>query len=219
MARPSDPRHQNSIGFGTPMSCPTSCGAQKTGCLSRFRQSSGGATAVEFALVMPLFILVFIEILQGGLYVFCYAALEKATADSSRTIMIGALTDTASTANGFRSAVVCRNLIAGLSCGNIVTSLQTTTLAGSGGGYSVFVSPDEKSLVPVPMDNAQTAYCTGAPGTYGYIQVFYAVPVFSPVWIALKLNTTWNGTSVVFARAAVAFRNEPFTTASVSTGC
>lgn len=196
-----------------------SCGAKKTGWVGRFRRSSSGATAVEFALVMPLFILVFVEILQGGLYVFCYAALEKATADASRTIMIGALTDTASTANGFRSSVVCANLIAGLSCNNIVTNLQTTTLTGSGGGYSVFVSPDEKSLVPVPMNNSQTAYCTGAPGTYGYLQVFYAVPVFSPVWIALKLGTTWNGTSVVFARAAVAFRNEPFTTASVSTGC
>jgi Flp pilus assembly protein TadG len=215
MARPSDPRHQNSIGFGTLMSC----GAKKKGWMSRFRRSSSGATAVEFALVMPLFILVFVEILQGGLYVFCYAALEKATADTSRTIMIGALTDTASTSNGFRTSVVCANLIAGLSCNNIVTSLQTTTLTGAGGGYSVFVNAAETSLVPVTMDNSQTAYCTGGPGTYGYIQVFYAVPLFSPIWIALKMGTPWNGSSVVFARAAVAFRNEPFTTASVSSGC
>ncbi|WP_272481509.1 TadE/TadG family type IV pilus assembly protein [Methylobacterium goesingense] len=196
-----------------------SCALKKKGWLCRFRRASGGATAVEFALVMPLFIMVFVEILQAGLYVFCYAALEKATADTSRTIMIGALTDAASTANGFRNSVVCTKLIAGLSCDNIVTSLQTTTLSGSGGGYSVFVSPDERSLKPVAMDNSQTSYCTGAPGTYGYIQVFYAVPVFSPLWITLKLSSPWKGGSAVFARAAVAFRNEPFTTASVSTGC
>ncbi|MGU3359672.1 TadE/TadG family type IV pilus assembly protein [Methylobacterium sp. M6A4_1b] len=196
-----------------------SCELKKKGWVRRFRRASGGATAVEFALVMPLFILVFVEILQAGLYVFCYAALEKATADTTRTIMIGALTDSASTATGFRNSVVCTKLIAGLSCDNIVTSLQTTTLSGSGGGYSVFVSPDERSLVPVTMDNGKTSYCTGAPGTYGYIQVFYAVPVFSPLWIALKLSSPWKGGSAVFARAAVAFRNEPFLNPNFPTVC
>lgn len=215
MARPSDPRQRNSIDPGTLMSRPV----QKKGWLRGFCRASDGATAVEFALVMPLFILVFVEILQGGLYVFCYAALEKATADATRTIMVGALPNSASTAAGFRNSVVCPKLIAGLACDNIVTSLQTTTLSGSGGGYSVFVSPDEKSLVPVTMDNDRTPYCTGAPGTYGYIQVFYAVPVFSPLWTALNLSTNWNARSVAFARAAVAFRNEPYVNGGVTTGC
>ncbi|MDB5647221.1 TadE/TadG family type IV pilus assembly protein [Methylobacterium sp.] len=189
------------------------------GPVRNFRRASHGATAVEFALVMPLFVLILVEILQGGLYIFCYAALEKATADASRTVMLGALTNSSNTASGFRASVVCSNLIAGLSCNNIVTSLQTTTLSGSGLGYSKFVSADEKSLVVVPMDNSKTDYCTGAPGTYGYLQVFYAVPAFSPIWIALGSTTQWNGARVVFTRAAVAFRNEPFTTPSVSTGC
>ncbi|MCJ2044807.1 pilus assembly protein [Methylobacterium sp. J-078] len=184
-----------------------------------FRRSSDGATAVEFALVIPLFCLLLIEIFQGGLYIFCTAALEKATSDASRAVMIGALSASASTASGFRTSVVCANLIAGLSCDNVVTSLQTTTLSGSGTGFSKFVSADELSLVPVTMNNAQTDYCTGAPGTYGYIQVFYAVPVFSPIWRTLANATDWNGAKVVFTRAAIAFRNEPYTTANVATGC
>ncbi|MCJ2035380.1 TadE/TadG family type IV pilus assembly protein [Methylobacterium sp. J-068] len=189
------------------------------GRVRRFGRTSGGATAVEFALVMPLFMLVFVEILQGGLYIFCYAAIEKATFDASRSVMLGALTSAASTSDGFRNSVVCANLIAGLSCTNVVVSLQTTMLTGTGTGYSGFVNADETGLATVAMDNSQTQYCTGAPGTYGYLQVFYAVPVFSPIWIALGNVTKFRGSSVVFTRAAVAFRNEPFTTTSVSTGC
>lgn len=193
-----------------------------TGRLSRrgdFWRSKDGATAVEFALVIPLFILLLIEILQGGLYVFCSAAIEKATGDAGRAVMLGALPGTASSAEGFRNTVVCANLLAGLSCGNIVASLQTTTLSGSGTGYAKFVSADEKGLATTTMDNSTSAYCPGAPGTYGYIQVFYAVPVFSPLWATLAGTTTWNGNTVVFARSALAFRNEPFLSASVSTGC
>lgn len=182
-------------------------------------RAQGGATAVEFALLIPVFVLLLIEILQGGLYVFCAAAVEKATSDAGRSVMIGALPTTASTAQGFRNNVVCANLLAGLSCSNIVTSLQTTTLTGSGTGYSKFVTTDETRLIPLAMDNSQTEYCTGAPGTYGYIQVFYAVPVFSPLWSAAASAVTWNGSRVVFTRAALAFRNEPFTTTSISTGC
>jgi Flp pilus assembly protein TadG len=215
MAIPIDPKDGTWTGR-RPAARPWS-GAK--GRCRQFGRTSSGATAVEFALVMPLFMLILVEILQGGLYVLCYAAIEKATADASRSVMLGALTSTAATSDGFRTSMVCANLIAGLSCSNIVVSLQTTTLTGTGTGYSKFVSADEKSLATIPMDNSQTQYCTGAPGTYGYIQVFYAVPVFSPVWIALGNTTNFNGATVAFTRAAVAFRNEPFTTTSVSTGC
>ncbi|WP_019903246.1 TadE/TadG family type IV pilus assembly protein [Methylobacterium sp. 77] len=184
----------------------------------RFGASRSGATAVEFALVGPLFFLALVEILQGGLYLFCSAAIDKATADAGRVIMLGALDANSASANGFRSNALCGNLLAGLSCDNVVTSLQSTTLGGTGGGYAIFVQSDERGLVSVPMDNSQTSYCTGAPGTYEYLQAFYAVPVFSPIWTVLN-STTWNGKTVVFARAAATFRNEPFTSASVSSGC
>ncbi|NEU13087.1 hypothetical protein G3T14_13185 [Methylobacterium sp. BTF04] len=186
--------------------------------MSRFYKSKSGSTAVEFALVVPLLILLMIEILQGGLYIICSAAIEKATADAGRSVMLGALTSASATSSGFRKTMVCGNLIAGLSCDNVVTSLQGTTLSGSGTGYSAFINATESALIPVTMDNSTASYCTGAPGTYEYLQVFYAVPIFSPIWKALGAST-WNGNTVAFARAAAAFRNEPFTSASVTSGC
>lgn len=70
----------------------------------------------------------------------------------------------------------------GLSCGNIVTSLQTALIGNGYPGYTAFVKSDLSSLVPVAMDNGQTSYCVGAPGAYQYLQTFYAVPLISPVW-------------------------------------
>lgn len=183
-----------------------------------FRFSQSGATAVEFALVVPLLIMAMVEILQGGLYLFCYTAIEHATANSTRAILVGSLPSTASTSSGFRTYVVCNNLISVLSCDNVVTSLQAVNLGATGTGYSAFVNADESGLIQTVKNNATTSYCPGAPGTYEYLEVFYAVPLFSPIWRAVN-STVWNGSTVTFARAAAAFRNEPFTSASVSTGC
>src|SRR4051812_27531485 len=98
----------------------------------RFGAARSGATAVEFALVGPLFLLALVEILQGGLYLFCSAAISKATTDAGRVVMLGALDSNSASADGFRSNSVCGNLLAGLSCSNVVTSLQSTTLGGTG---------------------------------------------------------------------------------------
>ncbi|WP_082508133.1 TadE/TadG family type IV pilus assembly protein [Methylobacterium sp. Leaf113] len=214
-ARIIDPDRQTSGAATTVLPFATRCKRRLYG----FRRSASGATAVEFAMVMPLFMLVFVEILQCGLYIFCYAAVEKATADASRAVMLGALTQDASTANGFRKTVFCTKLIAGLSCDRIITSLQTTTLTGSGGGFAAFINPEETGLVPVVMDKDRTPYCPGAPGTYGYIQVFYPVPVFSFLWLGLNLGTDSTFGKVSYARAAIAFRNEPFTTRNVQVPC
>jgi Flp pilus assembly protein TadG len=177
-----------------------------------------GATAVEFALVAPLLFLAMLEILQGGLYLYCSASLERATATAARAIMIGGLSSGAATAAGFRTGVLCPALMPGLPCANVVTSLQTAAVGQGGAGYGAFVTPDLSGLVPVTMDNARTSYCAGAPGVYQYLQAFYAVPLISPLWRAAA-GVSWNESTVVFVRSAAAFRNEPYTGASVTTNC
>ncbi len=94
--------------------------------------------------------------------------------------MVGALGTDSATADGFRSAEIRPQLGIGLTCANIVTSLKTAD--PSAGGYYAFVKPDESGLVAVPMNNGATAYCPGKPGSYEYLQIFYALPVFSPIW-------------------------------------
>lgn len=175
-----------------------------------------GATALEFAFVAPILFSAMLEILQGGFYLYCSAALERATATAARTIMVGGLTPAARDGAGFRASVLCPALMPGLSCNNVVTSLQTTGLPYP--GYGLFVTRDDSALLPVPMDNSQTSYCAGAPGAYQYLQVFYAVPLISPLWRA-SVGITWNASTVVFVRSAGAFRNEPYTGLSVQTTC
>lgn len=181
------------------------------------RQESG-VSAVEFAMIAPVALLTIIEILQAALFIYFSAALDIATARTARQIMIGGLDSSASTADGFRNAVLCANLLPGMTCNSVVSQLQTTAEGYYGGGYAIFVKPDKTGLIPVTMDNTRTSYCVGGPKAYQYLQVFYALPVFSPVW-RLALSTSWNGSQVSFVRSAAAFRNEPYTSASVTTGC
>jgi hypothetical protein len=42
-----------------------------------------------------------------------------------------------------------------------------------------------------------------------YIQVYYGMPVFSPIWWAVA-SQTWNGATVHFVGASAAFKNEPY---------
>lgn len=52
--------------------------------VSRWRRNQAGATAVEFALVAPLFIALLFGILQGGLLLWTQLALQQATERAAR---------------------------------------------------------------------------------------------------------------------------------------
>lgn len=184
----------------------------------KFLRDRRGATALEFAFVGPIVIFAIVEISQAGLYVVQQTTIESATSRAARRIMVGGLDSGAADAAGFRTKVLCPLMIVG-SCDSVITHLQTARLDNGSGGYRPFINAGLTGLTPVTMNNSSTSYCVGSPGSYQYVQAFYAVPVFSPVWLASATWTTFNGSKVVFVRGAAAFRNEPYTTASVSSGC
>lgn len=186
--------------------------------LPTFGACRSGVTAIEFAIAGPILIIAMLEILQGGLFLYSSAAVERATVAAARAIQVGSLdANKAGTAASFREKVLCPALMAGMPCGNVVTNLQRADMDGS--GYGAFVKPDLSGLVAVSMNNSQTSYCPAAAGAYQYLQVFYAIPLFSPIWRS-TVGQSWNGQTVAFVRAAAAFRNEPYTGGSfVGTGC
>jgi Flp pilus assembly protein TadG len=188
--------------------------------LAAFRDCRSGVTAIEFAFAGPILFIAMLEILQGGMFLYNSAAIERATVAAARAIQVGNLTSqNASDAQNFRTQVLCPALMPGMACGNVVTNLQRANMDGA--GYGAFVKPDLSGLVDVAMDNNQTSYCPSAPGAYQYLQVFYAMPLISPLWRS-TVGRRWSGNdqTVVFVRAAAAFRNEPYTgTSFVSPGC
>ncbi|GJD77753.1 TadE/TadG family type IV pilus assembly protein [Methylobacterium gregans] len=187
--------------------------------LAAFRNCRSGATAIEFAVAGPILFLAMLEILQGGLFLYNSAAVERATVATARVIQVGNLDPKkAADAKNFREQVLCPALMPGMACHNVVTNLQTADMDKA--GYGAFVKPDLSGPVDVPMDNDRTSYCPALPKAYQYLQVFYAMPLFSPIWRS-TVGQTWsgNGQTVVFVRAAAAFRNEPYTGGSFSTSC
>lgn len=187
--------------------------------LAAFRDCRSGVTAIEFAIAGPVLFIAMLELLQGGMFLYSSAAVERATVAAARAIQIGNLDATkAGTAANFREQVLCPALMPGMACSNVVTNLQKANMDGA--GYGAFVKPDLSGLVPVAMDNSQTSYCPAAKKDYQYLQVFYAMPLFSPLWRS-TVGQRWSGSgqTVVFVRAAAAFRNEPYTGGSFSTSC
>ena len=184
--------------------------------LSRFRRSTGGAAALEFALVGSMVLLIPLETLQDGLYFYDSASLDRATAKAVRQIMTGAVPNQNLTADQFRTTILCPLLPATISCASVITNVVAVSEGvGPSGGFYAFINAAQTGIVQPTMDNSKTAFCPGSSGSYVYVQVYYAMPTVSPIWRAL--STTWNGSPVHFIRTSAAFKNEPFQ--SSATGC
>lgn len=186
--------------------------------MARFAAARAAASAVEFALVLPVFLLLVVETLQLGLYFYTSASLDYATNAAARQILTGAVGQQALTAAQFRTQILCPALPGSMSCANVVTNIVNVPEATAPGGFYAFLNASQTGIaLPTAMDNTQTSFCPGTTGSYIYVQVYYAMPLLSPIWMAAA-SVTWNGSTVHFVGAAAAFKNEPFQLAS-QPGC
>ncbi len=176
------------------------------------------SAAVEFGFLGLLSFTLILEIMQVGLYFYSAFALERATEKSARLILTGALASKNLSADMFRTTVLCPFLPAGLLCSNVITNIVTVAEDVAPAGYYSFVKADKSGVIWPQMDNSKTSFATGTECSYVYAQVFYAMPVVSPVWRAMS-STLWNGGYVHFVSASSVFRNEPYLGGNASNGC
>jgi Flp pilus assembly protein TadG len=188
------------------------------GRASMFGRDRRGAAAVEFAMIGVLCIGLIVETMQAGLYFYTSASLERATGKAVRQIMTGSVSGQSLTAAQFRSTVLCPMLPAAMSCANIITNISTVSEDVAPNGFYSFVNATQSAVIPPTMDNTQTSFCAGTTSSVIYAQIYYAMPVISPVWRAIAA-TNWNGKSVAFVNSAAAFKNEPFQGTTQPAGC
>ena len=172
---------------------------------------------IDFAMVVPAFLLLVVETMQIGVYFYTLASLDHATNGAARQIMTGAVSSAGLTAAQFRTQILCPLLPGSMSCSSIVTNIQNVPEAISPAGFYTFVNANATAIIAPTMDNNVTSFCPGNAGSYLYIQVYYAMPVISPIWYAVA-SVNWNGSTVHFVSAASAFKNEPFQSSS-QPGC
>jgi Flp pilus assembly protein TadG len=188
----------------------------RRGVLRLLTQHSATAM-VEFAMVVPAFLLLVVETMQIGVYFYTLASLDHATSGAARQIMTGAVSSAGLTAAQFRTQILCPLLPGSMSCSSIVTNIQNVPEAVSPAGFYTYVNASATAVIVPAMNNNLTSFCPGNAGSYLYIQVYYAMPVISPIWYAVG-SVNWNGNTVHFVSAASAFKNEPFQSSS-QPGC
>ncbi|MBV8791968.1 MAG: pilus assembly protein [Pseudolabrys sp.] len=174
-----------------------------------FARDRAGVSAIEFAMIAPVLILLIVETLQAGFYLYTSASLNHATQYAARQVLVGAVEQQGLTAAQFRTQVLCPQLPGTMSCNNVITNVVNVPEATSPNGFYAFVNANQTGVTPPTMDNNQTSFCPGSTGSYIYIQVYYAMPLISPIWLAAG-STNWNGSSVHFVSSYAAFKNEPF---------
>ena len=164
------------------------------------RRSEGGATLIEFSMVMlPFFILLF-GIFEVGFVFWGTYELENATEDAARMIRTGQVHAGNIDEAGFKTQVCSRvSLLA-----NCTTKLRVDVQ-----NYDSFTSLNP----PSPLD-AQGAlkeqgfsYLPGGPQKVVLVTSFYEWPLLNII-SSMSLSNMASGNRLL--RASAAFRNEPF---------
>jgi Flp pilus assembly protein TadG len=184
------------------MPSPAASIAAVNKALRRFRRNSRGSSAVEFALVAPVFFALLFAIIETAIVFFASQVLETITQDSARIVQTGQAQAANYLQADFKKEVVCTRPLANL-------------LFDCMSGVSVDVQsyPAFSSVVITdPIDAARNftnnmQYNPGNAGDIVVVRVFYQWPLFVT---GLGYNISNLSGSKRLLSATAAFRNEPF---------
>lgn len=166
----------------------------------RFVRQRHGSSAVEFAILAPIFIGLLISVLETGIYFFAQNVLQAAAVQSGRLFLTGQAQASNLTQAQF-AADVCPQIQALFSCGNLMIDVNN---------YASFSGANVAT--PTLTFNAQgqvTNTWNYVPGTAGEIMVvrlMYQWPVITGPFALIVPNLS-NGTSLIMG--ITAFKVEP----------
>lgn len=120
--------------------------------VSRFGGDEKGATAVEFALVLPVMILMILGVIEGNRYLWSQQAVQEATSHTARCMAIG--TDGCETIDGVKAYAEQRASKVGVKINTAdVTALANQNCNGTDNMSKVVISVPYASpltsLIPV----------------------------------------------------------------------
>jgi Flp pilus assembly protein TadG len=184
------------------MSSPAAATVSVRNLLHRFRRNRRGSTAVEFALVAPLFFAVLFAILEAGILFFAGQVLELGTAESARLMMTHQAQDSGMTETAFKTNL-CNRIKVLFNCegnpANITVDVKVFTP-----GTAITITD------PIVSGNLSGTFTyqlppSGSPNTV-VVRAFYKWPLFVT---GLGFNlANLNGSQRLLA-ATAAFHVEP----------
>jgi Flp pilus assembly protein TadG len=175
-------------------------------------KSEQGATAVEFALVLPLFLAFVLAIIDVSVYYFVSGQLQHGVVQGARAIRTGNIIgNNATTRDAFRAAV-CSNIESFLiaSCtSNIRVDVRSfATFAAINAGLPANAAAYDINLDGTISDG-ETTFDTGNPSCPVVVRAFYKYSTIVP---GLQNVLAGIVPGTLYLTAATAFRNEPFGT-------
>jgi Flp pilus assembly protein TadG len=163
--------------------------------LGRLMRQSQGATAVEFAVAGPLFMLLIFFLIENGLVLFAQAALDNATRDASRLIRTGQIQLAGGSAAPF-TAQLCADLGNVIPCASLQYNVQS---AASFSQLSAAATIGSNGNLKNPQ------FTPGTPQQAVIVQVAYNLTSFMP-WYTTFIT---GGVSTLLVSTA-AFQNEAY---------
>lgn len=166
--------------------------------LRRFFRHDSGATAVEFALIAPVLVFLFMAILEVSVMFFAMANIDGAAIEAARRIRTGQNQSSADPASDF-SASLCGYLSSIISCGGLFHDARTVSTFAS-------VSLDTE-IDPVTGEPVTYGFSGGGAGDIVVVRVMYYWDFVTP-FIGTYLGDT--GSDRRLLTSTVVFQNEPY---------
>ena len=166
----------------------------------RFRKNRKGSAAVEFALIMPLFVTLLIAIIELGLIFFAGQFLEAAVQDTARLIMTGQAQMAAGsgyTADQFKQKL-CEHLTTPIDCSNLSVDVQSfPQFSGINPGSPTDANNNLKTKFLFSMGDSTSTVV---------VRAFYPWQLLA----ARLFNIATLADGKYLLQASAAFRNEPY---------
>jgi len=157
-----------------------------------------GATAVEFALIAPILIFLFMAILEVSVMFFATTNIDGAAIEAARLIRTGQNQSSADPASNF-STSLCDNLSSIISCGSLFHDVRTVTTFSS---VSLDTEIDPDTGEPVVY-----GFSSGGAGDIVVVRVMYYWDFVTP-FIGTSLSDA--GSNRRLLTSTVVFQNEPY---------
>jgi Flp pilus assembly pilin Flp len=174
--------------------------------LRRFRRDRRGVTAVEFALVAPVFFVLLFAIIEMALVFFAGQVLETITQDTARLVLTGQAQGGSLSQEEFKRRVCAHPLSFMFACNGIDVDVRSYGQAG------LVTIPNQ--IGPGRTFINDMKYCPGQDGNFVVVRLFYQWPVFVIKILNLGYDLQYDlsnlsGSKRLLSGTAV-FRNEPF---------
>jgi Flp pilus assembly protein TadG len=164
--------------------------------IRRFARATGGVTAVEFALVGPVFLMILFSTIEFSIMYYVATSMEGEVQIAARQIRTGSIQGAADPLGDFRTTL-CGNLGNIASCENIAIDVRT---------FPDFGALDRPPLIDEDGNPQNENFDPGEGGDVVLVRIAYRYPIITP-FVSHLLGDS-GGFHDLYAAAA--FQNEPY---------